>query len=76
MVHLGNHCNGPMRRGWTFVTCYERLHIMMKTDHAYQQLQAVTKGYTIPDTGKGFELAATLLGEFKQKGTLFELNLS
>jgi hypothetical protein len=32
--------------------------------------------YTIPGTGKGFELAATLLGEFRQKGRLFELNLS
>lgn len=32
--------------------------------------------YIVPGTGKGFELAATLLGEFRQNGTLFEMNLS
>jgi hypothetical protein len=65
-----------MRRVRIFVTCYERLHIMMKTGDAYQQLQAFVRDYTNPGTGKGFELAATLLGEFRQKGMLFELNLS
>jgi hypothetical protein len=52
---------------------YRSVQLEHRADHKFE---AVTRDYTIPGAGRGFELAATLLGEFKQKGTLFELNLS